>query len=202
MVTHLHPDHIGLARWLEEKSGAPVYMLEDEIESAWHVWDPNKGTENLEEFLIRNGMDPKTARPTAGSTNMGIRLPHQLIPLHDGDAIRLGDRKAQVMHSPGHSDHHFVMHDEERGILFAGDHILLKITPNIGIWTYTAPHPLERYLESLRSLRGLEANLVLSGHGPLFHDLEGVLMSLYTTTASASTSCTRRSTARRSLPLT
>ena len=37
IVTHLHPDHIGLARWREERSGAPVWMLEDEISNARHV---------------------------------------------------------------------------------------------------------------------------------------------------------------------
>jgi glyoxylase-like metal-dependent hydrolase (beta-lactamase superfamily II) len=30
-VTHLHPDHLGGAHWLQERSGAPVYMLEEEI---------------------------------------------------------------------------------------------------------------------------------------------------------------------------
>ena len=48
------------------------------------------------------------------------------------------------MHTPGHSDFHFVLHDERRRLLFAGDHLLLKITPNIGLWTYTAPRPLRR----------------------------------------------------------
>ena len=58
------------------------------------------------------------------------------------------------MHTPGHSDFHFVLHDERRRLLFAGDHLLLKITPNIGLWTYTAPR-LRRYLESLQELRAL-----------------------------------------------
>ena len=37
IVTHLHPDHVGLARWLQERSGAPVFMLEGEIENVRHV---------------------------------------------------------------------------------------------------------------------------------------------------------------------
>jgi glyoxylase-like metal-dependent hydrolase (beta-lactamase superfamily II) len=81
--------------------------------------------------------------------------------------------EARVIHTPGHSDFHFVLHDERRRLLFAGDHLLLKITPNIGLWTYTAPRPLERYLGSIKDLRGLDADLVFPGHGPLFHDLDG-----------------------------
>ena len=46
------------------------------------------------------------------------------------------------------------MHDKSRWVLFVGDHLLLKITPNIGLWTYTAPRPLQRYLDYIESLRG------------------------------------------------
>jgi glyoxylase-like metal-dependent hydrolase (beta-lactamase superfamily II) len=173
IVTHLHPDHIGLARWLEERSEAPVWMLEGEIEIARHVWDPNGGTEDFVRYLIRNGMDARTAEPTAGSTKLGVRLPERLIPLRPGDAIGLGGSEARVVHTPGHSDFHFVLHDERRRLLFAGDHLLLEITPNIGLWTYTAPRPLRRYLESLQELRGLGVDLIFPGHGPLFHDLDG-----------------------------
>jgi glyoxylase-like metal-dependent hydrolase (beta-lactamase superfamily II) len=70
------------------------------------------------------------------------------------------------------------LHDERRRLLFAGDHLLLHITPNIGLWTYTAPRPLQRYLDSLRGLRGLDVELVFPGHGPLFHDLGGRIEEL------------------------
>ena len=173
IVTHLHPDHIGLARWLEERSGAPVRMLSGEIENARHVWDPERGTEAFVEFLVRNGMDAQTAEATAGTTRLGVRVPEQLVALHPGETVGFGDREARVVHTPGHSDYHFVLHDEERRVLFAGDHVLLHITPNIGLWTYTAPRPLERYLASLEGLKGLDVDLVLPGHGPLFHDLDG-----------------------------
>src|SRR5215218_3557311 len=173
VVTHLHPDHIGFARWLEERSGAPVWMLEGEIENARRVWDPARGTEDFVRYLIRNGMDARTAEPTAATTKLGVRLPERLIPLRPGDSIELGGGEARVVHTPGHSDFHFVLHDERRRLLFAGDHLLLKITPNIGLWTYTVPRPLRRYLDSLQGLRGFGVDLVFPGHGPLFHDLDG-----------------------------
>lgn len=173
IVTHLHPDHIGLARWLEERSGAPVFMLEGEIPNARRVWDPHRGPEDFVSYLLRNGMDPETAEPTAGSTRLGIRVPENLNALRAGDVIELGEGDARVVHTPGHSDFHFVLHDERRRLLFAGDQLLLKITPNIGLWTYTAPRPLERYLGSIQSLRDLDVDLVFPGHGPLFHDMAG-----------------------------
>jgi glyoxylase-like metal-dependent hydrolase (beta-lactamase superfamily II) len=173
IVTHLHPDHIGLASWLQERSGAPVWMLEGEIENARHVWDPARGTEDFVRFLVRNGMDPRTAEATAGTTRLGVRLPERLRSLQPKEVIELADGEARVIHTPGHSDFHFVLHDERRRLLFAGDHLLLHITPNIGLWIYTAPRPLERYMASLEGLRGLSVDLILPGHGPLFHDLDG-----------------------------
>jgi len=173
IVTHLHPDHIGLARWIEEQSGAPVYMLAGEIENARIVWDPARSNKGFVQFLMKNGMDPKTASANAESTSMRIGLPERLTPLHDGDTIELRGSEARVLHTPGHSDFHFVLHDARRRLLFAGDHLLLRITPNIGLWTYTAPRPLRRYLASLRELRGLGVDVIFPGHGPLFHDLDG-----------------------------
>lgn len=178
IVTHLHPDHIGLARWLEGRSGAPVWMLEGEIENARRLWNPDRGTEEFVRYLIQNGMDAKTAEPTAGSTRLGVRLPERILPLRPGDEIWLGGGEADVVHTPGHSDFHFVLHDGQRRLLFAGDHLLLHITPNIGLWTYTAPQPLRRYLDSITSLRGMDVDLVFPGHGPLFHDLDGRIEEL------------------------
>jgi glyoxylase-like metal-dependent hydrolase (beta-lactamase superfamily II) len=173
IVTHLHPDHIGLARWLEGWSGVPVFMLEREIVNARHVWDRARHSDDLARYMMRHGMDRETAGATAGTTRLGIRLPERPRPLQPEDRIELGRNESRVIHTPGHSDFHFVLHDERRRLLFAGDHLLLEITPNIGLWTYTAPRPLERYLESIDGLRGLEVDLVFPGHGPLFHDLDG-----------------------------
>jgi glyoxylase-like metal-dependent hydrolase (beta-lactamase superfamily II) len=71
-----------------------------------------------------------------------------------------------------------VLHDEARGLIFAADHVMLEITPNIGLWPESEPHPLARYAKSLDDLRGLKTDLVLPGHGPLFHDLDGRIAEL------------------------
>lgn len=173
LVTHLHPDHIGLARWVQEQSSAPVYMLPGEIENARRVWNLRRDLKPFVDFMVRNGMDERTARASAGTTRFGLRLPERIFALHPGEAVTLDGHEAKVIHTEGHSDFHFVLHEGRRRLLFAGDHVLLRITPNIGLWTYTAPQPLRRYMESLRGLRGMDVELVLPGHGPLFHDLDG-----------------------------
>jgi glyoxylase-like metal-dependent hydrolase (beta-lactamase superfamily II) len=173
LVTHFHPDHLGGARWLQERSGAPAYMLEAEIPFSRWLWGDPGVRKTFAAYLVQNGMPPRMAESAAAELRSGLRLPEEILPLRSGEEVPLGGGAARVIHSPGHADHQFVLHDETRGILFAADHLLLEITPNVGLWPESEPHPLARYLESLGELRGLKANLVLPGHGPVFHALDG-----------------------------
>ena len=172
VVTHFHPDHLGLARWLQEWSGPPVYMLEDGIQHSREVWnDPDHAS--FAEHLIGGGMDQALAESAAAQMRARLSLPGEILPLQEGEKIELGAGVARVLHAPGHADYQVMLHDEGRKVLFSADHVMLEITPNIGLWPDTKGRPLARYLESLSSLRGLDADLVLPGHGPLFHDFDG-----------------------------
>ena len=177
VVTHFHPDHIGAARWLQEVSAAPVFMMEGEIPFARRLWGSPDG-EPFVRLLVRHGMPREMAETAAGAMRSGLPLPEEILPLRAGEKMPVGDGAARVIHVPGHADHQLVLHDERRRTLYAADHVMLGITPNIGVWPETEAHPLARYLESLDSLRGLEADLVLPGHGPVFHDLEGRISEL------------------------
>lgn len=173
IVTHFHPDHIGASRWLQERTKAPVYMLEKGIERSRAVWEARTGPELFDGFLIRHGMGTEMAEKAAAAMREGIPLPEEMLPLYPGEDLPLGEGAAKVLHAPGHADCQLVLYDETRGILFAADHVMLEITPNIGLWPESESDPLARYIKSLNDLRGLETELVLPGHGPLFHDLDG-----------------------------
>ena len=171
-VTHFHPDHLGAAHWLQGFGGAPVYMLESEIQNSREIWDDADPAAFIR-HLVDNGMDRALAERAAAKMRTGLTLPEKMIPLRVEEEISLGTGVVRVVHAPGHADHQIMLHDEERKILFAADHILLEITPNIGRWPESKPNPLARYLESIRGIRDLPVDLVLPGHGPLFHDLRG-----------------------------
>ena len=173
LVSHFHPDHLGAAHWLQGLSGAPVYMLEEEIEHSRFVWEDDGEGSAVVEYLALNGMPRDLAERAGSGMRTDLQLPGKLLPLHAGEEIPLGGGAARVIHAPGHADYQYMLHDEERSILFAADHILLRITPNIGLWPESLPHPLARYLKSLSGMRGMNADLVLPGHGPVFHDLDG-----------------------------
>lgn len=173
LVSHFHPDHLGAARWLQGLSGAPVYMLGEEIEHSRFVWeDDGEGATLVENFAL-NGMPRDLAERAGAGMRTNLQLPEKILPLRADEEITLGGSAARVIHAPGHADYQYMLHDESRGILFAADHVLLKITPNIGLWPESLPHPLARYLKSLSGMRGMNADPVLPGHGPIFHDLDG-----------------------------
>jgi glyoxylase-like metal-dependent hydrolase (beta-lactamase superfamily II) len=172
-VSHFHPDHLGAARWLQGLSGAPVYLLEQEIEHSRLVWEDDEGGSSLINGLRLNGMPRDLALEAGSKMRADLKLPEKMLPLGPGEEVPLGNSTARVVHAPGHADYQYMLHDAERGILFAADHVLLKITPNIGLWPESLPHPLDRYLKSLSGMRPMNAGLVLPGHGPVFHDLEG-----------------------------
>lgn len=178
VVTHFHPDHLGGARWLQQRSGAPVYMLEEEISHSKKLWGGGHNTAPFVEHLVLHGMDRRSAVSAADKMRAELPLPKQMLPLYAGEKLDLGGSTARIIHAPGHADNQLMLHDERRKILYAADHILLEITPNIGLWPESRPHPLARYLESLETLRGLEADLMLPAHGPVFHDLDGRIEEL------------------------
>jgi glyoxylase-like metal-dependent hydrolase (beta-lactamase superfamily II) len=177
VVTHFHPDHIGAARWLGEKTGAPVCMMEREIPFARKLWGSSE-VGPFVEYLIRHGMPQVAAGSTAAVVRYPLPLPEEMVPIRPGEKLAVGEGAVRVVHAPGHADNQILLHDETRGILFAADHLLLGITPNIGLWPESEPHPLARYVEALENMRGLGADLVLPGHGPVFHDLDGRIEEL------------------------
>lgn len=178
VVTHFHPDHIGGARWLQERSGAPVYMLEEEIPRARALWGGEPDAAPFVDHLARHGMPRELAASAAAKMRAGLPLPEEILPLSAGEKLDSRHGPLRVIHAPGHADYQLMLHDEKRGILFAADHVLLKITPNIGLWPESGPNPLARYLESVEELRDLDVGLILPGHGPVFHDLDGRISEL------------------------
>jgi glyoxylase-like metal-dependent hydrolase (beta-lactamase superfamily II) len=175
IITHAHSDHYGLASRIREVSGAWVGIEHADAEQAQlRYGSPGSLGRALEPWLRRCGV-PEPDLPGLRDTRMwpagdvGLVEPDRV--LADGDVVRVGDRDLHIMHTPGHSPGHVVVHVPREGLLFTGDHVLPHITPNVSAGPLGSPDPLGDYLDSLARLEGLGDVLALPAHGWAFADL-------------------------------
>lgn len=176
VITHIHPDHYGLARKIKELCGAEVVMHKIEaglINSRYK--DFNGLLWEIGEELSANGV-PQAELPELKEAALWINqfvspdLPD--VMLDDGDRITNGSFEFEVMRTPGHSPGHICLYEPRKRWLFCGDHVLFKTTPHVGSHPQSGDNPLGDYLNSLEMLSGLKVSFVFPGHGPVFNSLK------------------------------
>lgn len=182
VLTHSHPDHIGLAGWLQRRvaragGAAPVYLTRRERELARYWSTAAASDEPLVQLFRRCGV-PDAMLSSVASDMARLRQATQPPPtnmrtLRFDEPLWVGDRRFDVLHTPGHSDGHAALYDADARLLLAGDHVLPHITPTISRWPSTAPNPLGRYLHSLREVEPLAVQRALPGHGAVIDDWAG-----------------------------
>ncbi|MGB8643976.1 MAG: MBL fold metallo-hydrolase [Anaerolineae bacterium] len=182
LLTHTHPDHFGLAGYFQNLSSAPVYALNEEIEIVPREWPPKEiAIPMLSRYFARNGAPPDVMARVAGRSqevwDMIQPLP-VLSPLHEGDEVQIGGQPYRVIWVPGHADGHLIFHRVSDGLMFIGDHVLMKITPNIARWPQLDPNPLKTYLKSLDKVAPLHTSVALPGHRAVIHDLPGRIIEI------------------------
>ncbi len=180
LATHGHTDHVGLAGWLFELSGgAPYHITLVEWLSATVRIDESRspiGPHALK-FMNAHGVDDITVdsfREERRRTNAQmLPLPTAFQRLRDGQRLTFGGRSWEVMVCGGHAAEHASFWCEDEKILIAGDQILSKISPMIGVFAQEPEaDPLSEYLASLDRFRSLPADtLVLPSHGLPFTGL-------------------------------
>lgn len=170
ILTHAHPDHIGLSATIQQGAGAPAYILRGEDEHLYGVWSERGGDRfgPLEHMYVANGLPVEVAEAGRAATLLTrklLRLPRQetLRLVKDGESLRIGAHTYQCIWTPGHSDYHLCLLRED-GLFIAGDHVLPSITPNIGLYPAARPDPLGDYYGALDRVRDLPVRLVLPGH--------------------------------------
>ena len=177
LVTHIHPDHYGLAARIREVSGAWVGLHPAD---AALVTDRYEDVDDLLERTSR--WVGETGAPAADlaelrDASMALRRfvvagqPDVLVG--DGDRPDVPGWRLLVVHTPGHTPGHLCIVEERSGAVLTGDHVLPTISPNISRHPQAGPDPLGDYLASLERLRPYGDALVLPGHQRRFHGLAG-----------------------------
>ena len=173
IVTHFHPDHIGLAGWLCERFDVPLWCTQAEWLTAHLVirgWGGGDVERRLDHYR-KNGftddqLDLFRQRGNPFALNV-TPVPPAFHRIMEGDEIEIGGRPWRVIVGFGHAPEHACLHQPELGVLISGDQVLPKITTNVSVWPdQPEGDPLKLYLDSLAKFRPLpEETFVLPSHG-------------------------------------
>jgi glyoxylase-like metal-dependent hydrolase (beta-lactamase superfamily II) len=180
LITHVHADHMGLAARLREASGAEVVSHASAVE---HLGDYRgtaaKGMDFMLEAAPLMGLPAEMLERNREMMTRWQDVAESVLvdrPVEEGDLLPAGRFPLRVYHTPGHSFEHVVYHQEEYGLLFSGDFLLDRITPNPDIYLpglTDKTSGLPDYVENLERLRGLRVMQVFPGHGRCISDYRG-----------------------------
>jgi glyoxylase-like metal-dependent hydrolase (beta-lactamase superfamily II) len=184
VVTHVHADHHGLSRRLRQESGAWVAMHPAERDSLpsrlWNLEhsadDQNRDEKNQGSnaaWLSRFGVPDEIAlEMTASRQTMKpfLDLAEPDVLLEHGDLVPFPDARIRAVWTPGHTPGHLCLYDEPENVLLTGDHVLPRITPNIGLHPHSVA-PLATYLTSLSATAAYDGAEALPAHEYRFEEL-------------------------------
>lgn len=180
LVTHMHPDHAGLAGWLTERFGCRLWITRTEYLTARSIAMRTgaEPTQGIEEFCRRAGWDADAIASNIARRNQMARLyapvPDSFKRLRNGDALLIGGRAWRVIAGGGHTPEHACLHCPSLDLLISGDKVLPKISSNISVDAAEPDDdPLGEWFETLASLRDQvpDSVLVLPSHKNCFRGL-------------------------------
>ena len=182
MVTHIHPDHYGLAGRIREASGAWVALHPadaDLIDDRYG--DPGALIGRMEAMLLRDGA-PAEEIASLKQASMPIRsLVWAVTPdilIEDGQRPEVPGWDLTAIWTPGHSPGHLCFYEPVNRLMLSGDHVLPRITPNISFHPQAGPNPLGDFLASLDRVAKYDTDEVLPAHEYRFKDLPARVAAL------------------------
>ena len=180
LVTHFHPDHVGLAGWLAQSYGLTLTMPRTEY--LYHLMAAHGRGDMYDnahrEFYRANGLANETTDIVLGRGHSYLRLttgvPASYERIRHGDLRRNGGRDFRVLTGGGHALEQATLHQPNGKLFFAADQVIARISPNVSVHPVEPDeNPLGVYLHDLASLRADVPDdvLVLPGHGLPFRGL-------------------------------
>jgi glyoxylase-like metal-dependent hydrolase (beta-lactamase superfamily II) len=173
IVSHCHPDHVGMAGWLCDQLGVALAMSQTDYLSALNIFlDPQAlDSEPYRSFYLGHGLAPDVTASLLALGNrylrMVIGLPRIFRRLIAGEVLRIGARDFAVLSGGGHAPEQIMLHCAADGVLLCADQVLVRISPNISVQAMDPEgDPLGIFLRSLAELKShIPADtLVLPGH--------------------------------------
>lgn len=186
-VTHMHPDHVGLAGWLARRFGIRLWMTRLEYLTC-RVLVSDSGREAPPDAIVfyrRAGWSAsaiETYRARFGDFGKHIHpLPDSYRRLRDGEVLRIGGHDWHVVVGTGHSPEHACLYCPELALLISGDQVLPRISSNVSVFPIEPDaNPMADWLDSLAKLKRSVPDdvLVLPAHGECFRGLHARIDAL------------------------
>src|SRR5450830_651078 len=177
LVTHCHPDHVGLADWLCQRWQAPLWMSAGEyaFSRLMSAGLPGAdGTAAAPHFRRHGLVDDAQITKLAGRNNYYMDLvpgvPLAYTRLLDQQTVRIGGRNWNIITGFGHSPEHVSLYADDIRLMISGDMLLPRISTNVSVFAIEPEsNPVQQYLDSLLKYAGIAVDtLVLPSHGKPF----------------------------------
>jgi glyoxylase-like metal-dependent hydrolase (beta-lactamase superfamily II) len=169
VVSHLHPDHVGMSSRLVRELGCRFIMHERAAKLVDRYNDTPGYVERLRGIAHTHGVPDRLVKASFDFERADympiIDAPDHVVA--DGDDIDLGGgRSLHVVHTPGHEPAHICLLDSRTGTFFSGDHVLPRISPVV-MYDLGIGDPLGDYLDSLNRLVRMHIGLTYPAHGSI-----------------------------------
>ena len=193
IVTHMHPDHIGLAYWLCERWTTPehdcrlwISATDYNMARIGSMGPTGFGGDSAADFFASHGLiDPDSVAQIRARSNYFPTLvpdvPRQYRRMMDGDAIIIGGRSWACISGYGHAPEHIALYCAELKVLLGGDMMLPRISTNVSVYDQEPEaNSLKQFLDSIDKFKALdEATLTLPSHGKPFTGLYRRIQQLH-----------------------
>lgn len=175
VITHVHPDHFGMAAKLRELCDAKIVMHQaDAALISSRYGDYRELGDQMEALLVSNGVPSDEAAEMREASAWGaqyVTVAEPDVVVDDGDTVSNGTFQLEVLHTPGHTPGHVCLYDSRKRRLFTGDTVLFDSIPHVGIDPQSGENPVGDYIASLEAIGDRAVSFVFPGHGPVFNSL-------------------------------
>ncbi|MCQ6279084.1 MBL fold metallo-hydrolase [Bacillus sp. EB600] len=167
VLTHAHPDHIGLAGWFQERFNVPVFIS-------------SLGYKEMQRLRLQKY--DKNKLHLLFQQHDGPEIPENIMQMEESaydfepdglfeknQTIQLGSSFYETIWTPGHAPDHICFYHHDQQIMVVGDHVLNNISPIILIPSEDDGNPLKDYFSSLESIKRYPIVFALPGHGDLIY---------------------------------